>query len=331
MTRDRWAEWILNRRFGGDEGAAAEMLDGLGKVRDRVLDGAEVRDGETVLDVGCGDGLIAFGALERVGEGGRVIFSDVSQDLLDVSRELADGDARCEFVLAGADDLLPIANESVDVVTTRSVIIYVSDKRAAFGEFSRVLRPGGRLSMFEPINRFSYPEPDGVFLGLDVQEIWPLARRVRDRYNRMAGDEAAMVDFDERDLLEFAYGAGFASVHVELEAKIERGRMWGREPPPLEQLLSTAPNPNAPTFDEVLRAEFTAEERDRFLAYVRPRYKAGEMTGRHAVAYLRARLTDSGGRAGTGRSPGRRRNRPRDSSNGRPRGRNRTDPADSGL
>jgi arsenite methyltransferase len=247
MTRDRWAEWILNRRFGGDEGAAAEMLDGLGKVRDRVLDGAEVRDGETVLDVGCGDGLIAFGALERVGEGGRVIFSDVSQDLLDVSRELADGDARCEFVLAGADDLLPIANESVDVVTTRSVIIYVSDKRAAFGEFSRVLRPGGRLSMFEPINRFSYPEPDGVFLGLDVQEIWPLARRVRDRYNRMAGDEA------------------------------------------------------------------------------------GEMTGRHAVAYLRARLTDSGGRAGTGRSPGRRRNRPRDSSNGRPRGRNRTDPADSGL
>jgi arsenite methyltransferase len=258
-----------------------------------VLDRAEIQAGETVLDVGCGDGLIAFGALERVGTDGRVIFSDISQVLLEVSRELAGADARCEFILVGADDLAPIAEESVDVVTTRSVIIYVSDKRAAFGEFFRVLRPGGRLSMFEPINRFSYPEPEGVFMGLDVQEIWPIARRVRERYNQMAGDEAAMIDFDERDLLELARGAGFASVDVEFEARIERGRIWGREPPPLEQLLNTAPNPNAPTFEEVMAAELTAGERERFLAYVKPRYEAREMTGRSAVAYLRARKTGS--------------------------------------
>jgi arsenite methyltransferase len=295
MTRDRWAEWILSRRFGGDEHAAAEVLDGLGKVRDRVLDRAEVRYGEIVLDVGCGDGLIAFGALERVGEDGRVIFSDVSQDLLDVSRELAAGDARCEFILAGAEDLAAIADESVDIVTTRSVIIYVSDKRAAFREFFRVLRPGGRLSMFEPINRFGYPEPEGRFLGLDVQEIWPLARRLRDRYNRLSGGEEAMLDFDERDLLELAHDAGFPNVDMQLEARIERGRIWGREPLPLEQLLRSAPNPNAPTFEEVLEAEFTADERARFLGYVRPRYEAAQMTGRSAVVYLRARrLTGSG-------------------------------------
>jgi arsenite methyltransferase len=295
MTRDRWAEWILSRRFGGDEHAAAEVLDGLGKVRDRVLDRAEVRYGEIVLDVGCGDGLVAFGALERVGEDGRVIFSDVSQDLLDVSRELAAGDARCEFILAGAEDLAAIADESVDIVTTRSVIIYVSDKRAAFREFFRVLRPGGRLSMFEPINRFGYPEPEGRFLGLDVQEIWPLARRLRDRYNRLSGGEEAMLDFDERDLLELAHDAGFPNVDMQLEARIERGRIWGREPLPLEQLLRSAPNPNAPTFEEVLEAEFTADERARFLGYVRPRYDARKMTSRHAVAYLLARrLTGSG-------------------------------------
>ena len=285
MTRDRWAEWILNRRFGGDERAAEEMLDGLGKVR----------DGETVLDVGCGDGLIAFGALERVGASGRVILSDVSQDLLNVSRELADGDPRCEFVLAGAEDLASIADESVDVVTTRSVIIYVSDKRAAFREFFHVLRPGGRLSMFEPINRFGYPEPEGRFMGLDVQEVWPLVRRLRDGYNRLGGGEEAMLDFDERDLLELAHDAGFPSVDVQLEARIERGRIWGSEPPPLERLLKSAPNPNAPTFEEVLDAEFTAEERERLLAYLAPRYEAKEMTSRHAVAYLLARrLTDSG-------------------------------------
>jgi arsenite methyltransferase len=287
MGRDRWAEWILNRRFGGDEAAAAASLERLREVRDRVLDRAELREGETLIDVGCGDGLIAFGALER--SAARVIFCDISQDLLDVARELAAGDPRAEFVHAGAEDLSAIADESVDVVTTRSVIIYVTEKRRAFAEFFRVLRPGGRLSMFEPINRFGFPEPEGRFLGIDVEEIWPLARRVRDRYNAMVGDEGPMLDFDERDLLELAHDVGFASADLQLEAGVERGRLWGRKPPPFERILKRAPNPNAPTFEEVLDAELDAAERERFLAHVRPRFEAGEMVGRFAVAYLRAR------------------------------------------
>ena len=98
-----------------------------------------------------------------------------------------------------------------------------------------------------------------------------------------------MVDFDERDLLELAHEAGFASAEVVLEASIARGRLWGSDPPPLDSLLRTAPNPNAPTFDEVLEAELNPEERRRFLGELRPRYEAGELTGRSAVAYLRAR------------------------------------------
>src|SRR5712692_3719519 len=282
--RDRWAEWILNRRFGGDEQAATAMLEGLGSVRDRVLDRAELREGETLLDVGCGDGLIAFGALDR--GAAHVVFSDISQDLLDVARELAGDDSRCAFVQASAEDLAPIVDESVDVVTTRSVIIYVADKRRAFAEFFRVLRPGGRLSMFEPINRFGYPEREGLWFGIEMGELWPLARRLRDRYYAMT-DDAAMLDFDERDLLELTHEAGFSSVGVELEARIDRGRIWGQEAPLFERLLKAAPNPNAPTLDEVLDAELSPAERDRFLAHVVPRYEAGDLTGRSAVAYLR--------------------------------------------
>ncbi len=284
--RDRWAEWILNRRFGGDPAAAEATLGKLGVVRDRVLDRAGIGESDVVLDVGAGDGLIAFGALDR--GAARVILSDISQDLLDVARELARGDRRCEFVQAPAEDLAPIADESVDVVTTRSVIIYVEDKRRAFAEFFRVLRRGGRLSMFEPINRFGYPEPDGTWMGIEVGPVWELARRVRDRYNEMAGDEGPMLDFDERDLLELAHGAGFERADVLLEARIERGALWDAEPPTFDRLLNIAPNPNAPTFAEVLDAELDEEERERFLAYVRPRYEAGETVGRSAVAYLRA-------------------------------------------
>ena len=153
---DQWAQWLLHRRHGGDPEELERTLAYLCPIRDRVLDHAGLREGETLLDVGCGDGLIAFGALERVGPSGMVIFSDISQDLLDHSHALAEQMGvldRCQFLRARAEDLAAILDSSVDVVTTRSVLIYVADKPRAFTEFFRVLRPGGRISLFEPINR----------------------------------------------------------------------------------------------------------------------------------------------------------------------------------
>jgi ubiquinone/menaquinone biosynthesis C-methylase UbiE len=84
-----------------------------------------------VLDVGCGDGLVAFGAIDRVGEGGRVIFSDVSQDLIQ----------------ARAEDLSPIHACSVDAVTTRSVLIYVSTSDRWPAEDSTGCEAGGQMGV----------------------------------------------------------------------------------------------------------------------------------------------------------------------------------------
>ncbi len=174
MGQDLWSQWLLNRRFGGDPKRMRAALDYLYRVRDRVLSNANLTDGETLLDVGCGDGLIAFGALEKV-KTGRVIFSDISQDLLHhtraIAREMGVLD-RCRFLLAPAENL-PLQDASVDVVTTRSVLIYVSAKQQAFEEFYRVLKPKGRLSIFEPINRFAYPTyaPPHMFWGYDVTPV----------------------------------------------------------------------------------------------------------------------------------------------------------------
>src|SRR5215472_2608171 len=151
---DRWHRWLLDVRFGGDAACREkDLTEFLYPVRDTVLGRARLRPDGTLLDVGTGDGLIAFGALERLGPSGRVIFSDISQDRLDHCRKAADAEGlldRCSFILAAADRLTGMADGSVDVVTTRSVLIYVKDKAAALREFYRVLKPGGRLACSSP-------------------------------------------------------------------------------------------------------------------------------------------------------------------------------------
>src|SRR5580693_7906829 len=128
---DRWHRWLTDVRFGGDPAAREQDLtEFLYPVRDTVLDKAKLRPGDTVLDVGTGDGLIGFGALERLGPSGHVIFSDISQDLLDHCRAAAAAEGllgQCQFVLASADSLTGIADASVDIVTPRPVLIYVKN------------------------------------------------------------------------------------------------------------------------------------------------------------------------------------------------------------
>ncbi len=286
---DRWAQWLLHRRFGGDPVAQAEMLRILYGVRDRVLDGAHLASGETLLDVGTGDGLIAFGALDWVGAEGRILFSDISQDLLDHCRELAEQmgvAAQCRFVPSSADALTLFAPESVDVVTTRSVLIYVQAKAQAFREFYRVLRPGGRVSLFEPINRFGYPEPDDRFWGYDVTPVADLAAQARATLRRQQSPAArTMLDFDERDLITFAEEAGFRDVRLTLDVVIKPGGLFGAEPS-WETFAHTAPNPLAPTLAEVLAAALSPAAAARFVAHLRPLVEAGAGTRRSAQAFL---------------------------------------------
>jgi len=97
---DPWSERHKTRRHGGDAAALEETRTFVEPIRERVLEGARIQHGDTVLDAGCGDGLIGFGALPLVGERGTVIFDDISEELLDVCLSVADGDPRCRFVNA---------------------------------------------------------------------------------------------------------------------------------------------------------------------------------------------------------------------------------------
>ena len=288
-SRDRWAEWLAERRFGGDPEVRHRSLAQLALTRDRVLDGARLAEGETLLDLGCGEGLIAFGALER--GAGKVVFSDISHDLLAFCRSAAEDLGvldRCEFVRASATDLDAVAGGSVDVVTTRSVLIYVADKQAVFAELARVLRPGGRISLFEPINRFAVTGRDRLrFGGYDLAGLDEIAAKLRAVFDALQPPSDPMLDFDERDLLRLAEDAGFFPIRLTLEAVVEPllPRDW-------EGFLKSSGNPNIPTVPEAMEQALTASERRELTAQLRPQVEQGLGEWRMALAYLTAGKRD---------------------------------------
>ncbi len=107
---------------------------------------AELRPGETVLDLGSGSGLDAFLAAQRVGSTGRVIGVDASHEAVAkaTAHAAAGGYANVVFKAAPMDHV-PLEDASIDAAISNCVVNYAADKAATFKELFRCLRPGGRV------------------------------------------------------------------------------------------------------------------------------------------------------------------------------------------
>ena len=278
---DKWSQWLAETRFGGDQNAAEMQMRGLIKLRDRLLKKAGLSEGKVVLDVGAGEGMIGFGALELIGTSGRVILSDISEALIERARAAAVQMGvldRCSFVKASAEDLSTIESESVDLVTTRSVLIYVDDKPRAMHEFFRVLKPGGRTALFEPIDdqrmtEYSQFWGGRIWSGPDSEElapIRPLLKRLNDYWLQHRHVNEAMTNFNERDLLRMCIEAGLAGVHIELD--LDAGPIPSMR---WETLMKSSGNPLIPTYEEVFVQIFSEEERAELERHLRPTVERG--------------------------------------------------------
>jgi arsenite methyltransferase len=107
---------------------------------------ADLKEGETVLDVGSGGGLDSFLAARRVGPQGKVIGVDKSAEMVATSTANAiRGSYTNVMFKVGSMDHLPVESESVDVAISNCVINHAADKVTVFQELFRCLRPNGRM------------------------------------------------------------------------------------------------------------------------------------------------------------------------------------------
>jgi arsenite methyltransferase len=293
---DAWSEWLLHRRHADDPTYERVVQGVVQRLADRVLDEAKLSPGMLLADIGAGEGLLAFRAIERVGPTLQVVLTDISGPMLRHAEALAvqrGVRSQCRFLEGSAEKLDDIADSTVDVVATRAVLAYVADKSAALREFYRVLKPAGRISIAEPIL-----QDEAFFARALRRRVEEQGSRSEDRFLVLlhrwkaaqfpdTEEECAkspIVNYSERDLINFVRGAGFADIHLQLNIDVTPSLVtsW-------DVFLGTSPHPWAPSLSHILAAQFTPEERQFFEQIMRPIVESGKNLATDRMVYVNAK------------------------------------------
>lgn len=174
---------------------------------DRLLETTDMNEGDRVLDVACGTGIVARRAASRVGPRGSVAGVDINQGMLAVAEETAaDIQPSIEWREGDATDL-PFPDDEFDVVCCQQALQFFDDPVAGVEEMRRVLTPGGRMTL-------------SVWRGLDYQ---PAYVGLADAFERHVGDEAGSTmrspfpAWDGEALRTTVQDAGFEDATVTIE------------------------------------------------------------------------------------------------------------------
>ncbi|MFP8952185.1 class I SAM-dependent methyltransferase [Natrialbaceae archaeon A-arb3/5] len=174
---------------------------------DRLIETVEVREGDRVLDVACGTGIVARHAASRVDTSGSVVGLDSNDGMLAVAAEAtAEVQPSIEWRQGDATDL-PFSDEAFDVVCCQQALQFFDDPGAAVEEMRRVLTPGGRIAL-------------SSWRSLDYQPAYVVLADALERHISTEAGEMMRTPFpawDGEDLRALVQEAAFDNVTVTIE------------------------------------------------------------------------------------------------------------------
>ena len=199
---------------------------------------AQIKAGDTVVDLGSGAGNDCFVAHAFVGESGKVIGVDMTEAMIAKARENNNklGFGNVEFRLGDIENM-PVEADSVDVVISNCVLNLVPDKDKAFSEIFRILKKGGHLSVSDVVLRGSLPEKiqhaaemyagcvsGAIDIDLYVEKMKNSGlKNIKVQKEKMItlSDETLLTYFDQNELEKFRHsGSGIFSITVYAEKLI---------------------------------------------------------------------------------------------------------------
>lgn len=201
------------------------------------LQTANLQRGETVLDLGAGGGIDVLLAARRVGPSGFVYGLDMTEEMVMLATRNAQkaGVTNVRFI-QGLIEAIPLPDASVDVIISNCVLNLVPDKRRAFGEMWRVLKPSGRIAVSDIVI-------DGGFADLPVSE-----EEIRSALS-WTGCLAGALSVE--DYIQALQGAGFAEMDITIKSRYY-------QPNFSETLNHLTPEQQCAIFSRICSADITA-------------------------------------------------------------------------
>ena len=281
---ENWTEWLKKNRFAGQTPEMIEQTTRwLEAVRDVILEYAEIQPYDTVLDIGCGTGLLAFKALEMQECKGNVIFSDMFQDCLDDCKKILQ-----ESGVKGGYELLkcPVEHIALPMSTVhkavmRSVLVHVVNKQPAISEIYRVLKPGGKFCAFEPVIRTNttyWEILDPAYI--DKYEDF---KRVENQI--MEDPLDSLCNFDEKTLQTNLEIAGFSIPEVRLQ---EVKSNYVVLPNMVREWFVNPPSPTQPCVKDRFLKHFDFPTVEKFMLQVEEYLTGRSISLRTNAAFINA-------------------------------------------
>ncbi len=201
---------------------------------------AELREGETVLDLGSGGGIDVFLSARRVGPSGKAYGLDMTDEMLALARanQARAGVTNVEF-LKGEIENIPLPDSSVDVIISNCVINLSADKDRVLSEAFRVLKPGGRLAVSDVVVRGDVPRQvrehmllwvgciAGALEGSDY-----LAKLARAGFENIDMEPTRVYDIEDARAFLWAEGIDVDAIAPQVEGKFMSAFVRARKPTP---------------------------------------------------------------------------------------------------